>query len=453
MKTIFMTMSRGGTARNIMQTAAYGELKKSGNRIVILTPAWKDEKFLREFGADNVFFENLFEPEWTGLDKFLIGWHKALVYNDSTKRRDLYGIYNPEEGSVLKYFFKKIIFWPMSRLRFIKEFTRWLDEKLVKDRYYKEVFDKYNPDLVFATSAMEDADVFVLKQAKARGIKTISMPKTWDNLSKMGFRVKTDKMIVWGDHSKEEAIKFQNYPERDLQICGIPQFDFYVNNDYLTAREDFCRIMGIDSAKKIIVFSSEGKIAKHDGEIAEIVADFINNKQLAKDAVLFVRPHFMYPDDEKKFAKAAGKPNVYLDKGYDNSLIFRDRWDYSKEQIKKFTNIMRHADVVITTASTVSLDAAAHDRPIINIVFDGYDKLPFRESIARWYVNEHYKYVVASGGVWLTDNKEELLNAINSYLNNPGLLAAGRERLRNYFCYKMDGNAGARVAEAVLNYL
>jgi hypothetical protein len=452
LKTVFITISRGGTARNILQTDAYKALKDAELRIVILTPAFQDERFVAEFAAPNVFFENLPEPKWTVLDKFLVGWHKALVYNDSTKRRDLYGIYNPEEGSFLKYFFKKVFFGPLSRLQFLKKFFKCLDAVLIKDKYYKEVFDKYKPDLVFAASAIEDTESFVLKQARSRKIKTVGMAKSWDNLSKISFRAMADKFIVWGDCSKEESVRFQNYSEKDIIICGVPQFDFYKNDEFLMEREEFCRLYGIPGGKKIIVFCSEGKITLKDGEITEIIADFIN-KGSAGETVLLIRPHFMYQGDEKKFAAAAKLPNVYLDSGYNPSSIFRDRWDYSKEQIKKFTNIMRYADLVITTASTISLDAAAFDKPIINIVFDGREKLPFRNSVARWYINEHYKHVAETGAVWLVDSKEELLNAINGYLGNPNLLVAGRERLRNYFCYKIDGGSGRRIAEVILENL
>lgn len=450
-KTIFITISRGGTARNILQTDAFDILKKSGNRIVIFTPAYKDERFLKEFGAPNVIFEDLIEPKWNFLDNFLVGWHKGLVYNSSTKKRDLYGIYDPNEGSFLKYVVKKIIFLPLSKISWLKEFFRWLDVLLVRSKYYETIFDKYNPDLVFATSIMEDADILVVKEAKRRGIKTIGMPKTWDNTSKMVFRVKTDKLIAWGEFSKDEAIQFQNYKKKDIIVCGIPQFDFYKNSDYLMQRDEFCEEMGLDKDKKIILFCSEGKTTKHDGEIAEMIAGFINNKQLIAEASLFIRPHFIYSNDEKKFEKILGFKNVVLDSGYKFSPVFRDRWDYSREQIKKFTNIMLHSDIVVTSYSSISLDASAFDKPIINIAFDGYNKVPFKESMVHWYNTEYYKRVIETGGVWIVDDKDKLLNALNSYIKNPQLLGDGRRKIREYFMYKLDGKSSKRIADAILS--
>lgn len=452
MKTIFITISRGGTARNILQTDVFKTLKESGAKIVILTPAYQDERFINEFGGKNVRFENLISPRWTLLDRFLVGWYKALLYNHSTKFRDLYGIYDPKEGGVLKYLIKSVIFIPLSKLQFLKELFRWLDEKLIEDKYYNGIFDKYKPDLVFSTSTMEDADVFVLKQARARKIKTIGMAKSWDNAAKMVFRVKTDKFIVWGDYSEGEAKKFQNYKKENIIITGVPQFDFYTNGDFYAPRDEFFKSIGCDAGKKLIVFCSEGKVTKYDGEVVEIIAGFINENKLIKPAMLFVRPHFMYLADEEKFKRAAKMSNVVLDASYKRSANFRDNWDYSKEQIKHFSGLMGNADLIITTASTISLDAAACDKPIINISFDGYHKVPFAESAAHWYLSEHNRNVVKTGAAWIVDGKEELLNAINSYLKNSDLLSGGRKKLRNHFCYKIDGLAGKRIGEEIINY-
>ncbi len=451
-----MTMSRGATVRNIMQTDVCRILKESGHRLVIMTPAYKDERFLSEFGAENVFFENLIEPEWGFWDKLLVGCHKALVYNGSTKLRDLYGIpggKGERKGSYAKYVLKRAVFWPLSKIQFLKDFVKWLDKLLIKDKYYKDIFDKYKPDVVFSTSVIEDGDVYVLKQAQARGIKIIGMPKSWDNLSKLSARVKTDKLIVWGRFNFDEGLKYQNYKAENIIICGIPQFDFYKRADYEMGREEFCAGYGIDPEKKIILFCSEGKYTPYDGEVADMIAGFINENKLKAGCVLLIRPHFLFLGDENKFKGLEGRDNIFIDKQYRHSTVFRDNWDYSKDQIKKFANMMRHADIVITSISSISLDASAFDKPIINIKFDGYHKPAFKDSLAHIYIYEHYKKVLESGGVWVAENQEELLDSLNAYLDNAAVRSEGRKRLRDYFCYKIDGHSGERVARAVLDYL
>jgi hypothetical protein len=450
-KTIFITISRGGTARNMLQTEVFKILKASGNRIVILTPAYKDERFLNEFSAPGVYFENLIEPEWTPLDKLLVGLHKALIYNHSIELWDKYGY--TEEPSPLRYGIKKAFFLPLSRIKFLRRLARWADKVLIKDRYYKELFDKYKPDLIFSTSVMEDADAFVLKQAQMRKIFTIGMAKSWDNTSKMSFRVKTDKLIAWSQYVKDESIKFQSYKEEDIVICGIPQFDFYFQNELKMSRDEFFDSIGADKNKKLIFFGSEGKVSVADGEDVEIISKSISNNEIKYNCQIFARPHFAYLDDEKKFEHLKDDKNVIIDNDYERSAVFRDHWDYSMKQIKRFVNILYHSDIIITTASTLVLDAAAMDKPVISVNFDGLKERPFKDSIRKWYLSEYMRAILKQGGDWIVDDKDGFIGAINEYLNNPKIKSDGRERLQNYFCHKLDGKSGQRIADAILSFL
>ena len=87
-KTIFITISRGSIAKNILHNDFYKILQDNNLRIIILSPAFKDADFIKEFGGENIFFEPLHEHKWTKFDYFFIGIHKALVYNESTVLRD-----------------------------------------------------------------------------------------------------------------------------------------------------------------------------------------------------------------------------------------------------------------------------------------------------------------------------------------------------------------------------
>jgi hypothetical protein len=101
----------------------------------------------------------------------------------------------------------------------------------------------------------------------------------------------------------------------------------------------------------------------------------------------------------------------------------------------------------------MSIDAAAFDKPVINLAFDGYEKLPYIKSVRRLYDLEHYVPVVKSGGVRLAYNEKELIEWINKYLENPSLDRVGRKRMLEEQCYKFDGKSTARTAGYVLDFL
>lgn len=251
----------------------------------------------------------------------------------------------------------------------------------------------------------------------------------------------------------EHARRYQNMKKQEVKVCGSTQFDFYAQAEFIMPREEFFALVGADPSKALLVLGSEGKVTPQDPEIAEIISNFISENKLARFSQLFIRPYFSLLGEENKFTEMLNKPDVIVDRWFKRRVGFRDHWDYSKEQIKFFTNLVHHADIMITHASTLMLDAAANDKPIIGIGFDGFQKKDFGDSTYRWFFSAHFQAVTDTGGFWLAKSKEEMLEAINAYLKNPKLHSGGRGKMRDYFCYKLDGKSGERVAREILNFI
>jgi hypothetical protein len=99
----------------------------------------------------------------------------------------------------------------------------------------------------------------------------------------------------------------------------------------------------------------------------------------------------------------------------------------------------------------MTIDAACFDTPIINIAFDGYvENEPFERSAKRLVGKEHYAPIVATGGVRVVNNRAELVRDLNRYLHDRSLEHAGRMRIVEEQCYKMDGKSGERIGEYIL---
>ena len=453
MKTIFITICRGSIARNILQTDVFKILKKAGLRIVLLTPAYQDKRFLEEFKDNNVIVEPLIEPRLSSIEKKFSIVHKGLIYSRTIDFRWRYGLYSPKETTFFHYISKKIVFKPLSHLSFLREVARWLDAKFFPGKLHSRLFKKYHPSLVFATSISGEGDAAVLKEAKNYKIPTVAMAKSWDNFCKNSFRVKADKLVVWSDFMKEQAIKYQNYKPRDIYIAGIPQFDYYRNLGEIESREKFFQKIGADLRKSLILFGSEGRFIPADPEIVEILTSFISKKLLKKPCQILIRSHIGYKDDIKRFERFLEKPGVILDRWVQPSSVFKDHWDYSQEQMRHFANSLYHCDLLIASASTLTIDGAAFDKPIINICFDGFQKKPYTQSIARLYDTDYYKEVAETRAAWQVKSQSELLGAINSYLIDSSIRAKEREELRQRFCYKIDGKSGQRIAEYLLKQI
>jgi CDP-glycerol glycerophosphotransferase (TagB/SpsB family) len=115
--------------------------------------------------------------------------------------------------------------------------------------------------------------------------------------------------------------------------------------------------------------------------------------------------------------------------------------------------LMKYTAVNVNVASTITIDAAALDTPVVNVAFDGQVTKPYLESCARYYDYEHYKRIVDTGGVRIARNTDEMMQAIQAYLDDPSLESEGRRRIREEQCWKLDGNSGRRIAEYLIRLM
>ena len=458
MRKILLTISRGWIARNLLHNEFYKILRENCELIIITTAADSD-RFIGEFSHPNVRFIAMDEKGHNSLDALIFFFHKNLIYNSTVDQKNRWGIIgDPKSRKPIFFFYliKKIIFIPLSKMKFLRELFRLVDyfflQKNEVNKYLK-VLDREKPDLVLSTNVYSDSEAALIKAARKRKIFTLGIPKSWDNSNKNGLRAKTDVMFVWSEFMADEVIKYQNYKDKKVKILGIPQFDDYTDKNLIMNRKEFCEIYELDPGRRIIFFGSEGKLLPTDAEIADIIYEDILTNKFNEPSQLLVRPHFGYKDDDLKFKSLFGRDRVVVDRLNNPSDCFRDSWDYSSEFTKRFVNCLYHSDVIVSTYSTLTLDGAAFDKPLINIAFDGRKFVPYDRSVARWEMATYFKKVLNTGAVWNVNNVSELRNAINSYLDNPSKLSKERELLRARFCFKIDGQSGKRFANEVLNLL
>lgn len=451
--TVFVTVSRGAIARNILQTRFLEHLTAQGADVVVLTPAAEDAEFRAAFGRPGVTFAPLLPHRWTRLDFFFAAVHKLLVYNETRALVDRYGIYGIElhdrgqHPAVVAA--KKALFVPLSRFPLAQRAVRWLDNALVKPTGYDALFAARKPSVVFSTNPIDDADTDVLKTARLHGVPAIVFPKSWDNLSKMNFRVAPDLLLLWGPALIAEARRFHHLDERRVRVVGAPQVDIYGEPDVLWTRADFFRHIGADPARPLVVFGSEGKISPDDGDTAEILHGLL--QRMPGRPQLFVRPYYALDGEEKKFARLDGREGVIIDRFFARKPHFRDHWDWSRAHAIHYANLMAHLDVLVCSPSTLTLDAAYRDKPVVNIAFDGRRTLPYGQSIRRWFDSTHYKALASYGAMAVARTAQELGAEVADALAHPERRAAGRAALCDAYCPRLPGGSGAAIADAVLS--
>ena len=215
-------------------------------------------------------------------------------------------------------------------------------------------------------------------------------------------------------------------------------------------RDAFLRDLGLDPSRRLVVYTTgtEGTIPGEPelvGRIAGALGRELDGVQL------LVRLHQL--DRMERYESLRGLPGVAFDQaGRPPQGAYHDR-DFDATQAERLADTLRHADVVVNAASSISIDAAAVGTPVVCVDFDAQPGKPYHASVRRFYDFTHQRPVVESGGVARVQSPETMIAAIKRYLGDRTADAAGRARLVREQCHALDGRSGTRVGEAMLAML
>lgn len=441
-KTVFITSFNPFATRNLLFSDAFGILNsKSDLKLVIFCPDYKKDYFEEIFLKKNAVIEGI-KAEVADRQDTLFGYLNRSAISTSTL-----AIHRKEillRNKNLFTFIISCLLALIGRSLFIKRVIRFLDFFTINKRKFSVYFDKYNPDLVFATDVFHIDDVHFLAEAKKRRIPTMGMVRSWDNITNKGlFRIKPGSLVVNNLIIKDEAVKYEDIEEENILVVGMPQFDCY-SVAPRQSRQDFFRNLGLDSNKKTIFLAPHGKrFYKDDWQLLEIV------KCLPYQFIVRLPPN-----DTVDLSRFPPTPNFFIEhpgKSF-NKEIYRDR-EMNLEDSFQLADELFYSDLVINYGSTIAIDAAFFDKPIIIIAFDGFDgyeKKSYLQSVRRFLDFAHIKKILKTDCCKIARSKEDLVKYIEDYLADPRLDEEGRKRLVADQIGEKDGQAGRRIAGYIL---
>lgn len=344
-----------------------------------------------------------------------------------------------------------------ARLRVERPLEKVLDKWLLayeRSPEATELLRESRPDVLLTTGPYQFEQPAIAAAALRLGVRTLALIPSWDNIStKRRMIFKYDGYIVWSEKLREEL--HNRYPHTrqcPVYVVGAPQFDVFFKSRFQISRSEFCASQNLDPNRPIIVYAvGSPNFLSGEPYGALAMARAIEAGELG-DVQLLVRPHPLHDHATLRELFRNGGQNIRVQQTADEGTAVSAR-SQDERQIVEWVNTFRHADVVVNLSSTVSVDAAICDRPVVNLDFDpspsGSDQALVKEINHEW---THFSPIAESGGVWLVENVAEMVSAVRAYLANPQLHSAQRRWITEYVCGHPDGKCGARLADAVLDF-
>jgi len=191
--------------------------------------------------------------------------------------------------------------WPqrLERLRrrrlLVKRMLELAETLVPSERYYELFIRSHQPDVILITPLIDfgSYQTDYVKSAHRLGIPIAFLPFSWDNLTNRGLvRIAPDRVLVWNEHQKREAVTYHDIPPDDVIVTGAPRFDDFFAMRPSTTREEFCARAGLDPSRPFLLYLCSSHFVAPD-EVAFLRewAGAIRQDVSLVGCGILVRPH------------------------------------------------------------------------------------------------------------------------------------------------------------------
>jgi hypothetical protein len=445
-----MTVSTGWAVRNFFQTGVVEWLQREFRVVVVATPAIH-AKLVEQGYADEVqcvVREDRPEPRsW----RYLRQIRKKLYMAGRDSATDAIWeryVRRPLYQRVGGYALSAIVRWFDARR--LLRLAESADFRLNRDADSAAFLRQHAPDMLFATHASTFFEESLLHESVRAGIPVVFMVLSWDHLSsKVVLCGRYRHVLVWNDVTRDEILATSDaYAPDDISIVGVPQFDCYAE----PARQsyaDWCGLYGLDPRRRTILFSTMPQV-RHDQQhvvIGRLLDEIRVDGLLPADTQVLIKCHPFDNTDRYDSLLQGGRPV-----GIARSTLAvgqrQEDWFPSAEEMLVSRDALFHCAVNVNIFSTVTLEAAFLDKPIVHVAFDPYpvaNRIPCRE----YYNFDHFRNITRSGASILAESFAELFAAVRLSLDDPTHNASNRQALVQAYFHGVPGEAARTVAARV----
>lgn len=233
------------------------------------------------------------------------------------------------------------------------------------------LLDDEKPDILIQPSFLTGPFVNELIRASAtRKIPYMLLMNSWDNPAvKAVCTGQPDRLVVWGEQSKQQAIEFMGMEPARIAVFGAAQFDVYRTPPPQT-RDELAAEFGVPADKRVVVYAGSGA-GWYETAYLERLDRMAQPGGALADCHILYRPHpWRGPlgEGERDFFDL-GLRNVTMDPHMREHYLRQIRVEGGRGMYLAdyaITNrLLTLADAVVSPLSTMLLEAALMGRPIL----------------------------------------------------------------------------------------
>jgi hypothetical protein len=273
--------------------------------------------------------------------------------------------------------------------RVVSAALRTLERAVPGDRRIERYVESHRPDAVLITPLIDlgSSQIDYLRAARALRIPTALCVWSWDHLSsKALIRESPDRIFVWNQTQKDEAISLHDVDPQRVVVTGAQCFDQWFDRSPSRDRAAFCRERGLDPSRPLLLYVCSALFAGSPVEAGFVVrwAQAIRESGPAvlRDAGILVRPH------PSRTAEWADLDLAAL------GLVVWGRNPIDAASRADYFDSLYHSDAVIGLNTSAFIEAGILGRPVHTIVMP--------EFAANQTGTVHFRYLTSVAGGLLT---------------------------------------------------
>ena len=257
--------------------------------------------------------------------------------------------------------------WMKRHWKLVARALTLCEELIPTDPSFEAFLREEHPDLILVTPLVtfESYQTDYVKAARRLGVPVVFIPFSWDNLTNKGLmRIQPDRVLVWNETQRREAIEFHGCSPDDVVVTGAARFDDFFDRRPARSRAQLFGEFGLDPGRPMVLYLGSSQLTGPNE--MELVRRWAESLRAADDEAvrtcgILIRPH---PAVRRSWISVdysdLGRVGVSLDasRGADQDLF----------------DSLYHAHAAVGLNTSAMLEAAIVGRPVHTLVIQGFDE-------------------------------------------------------------------------------